>query len=247
MSQATWTDNTLTILTMMEQKLPADTSGRSQTWKDYSLARMALIAAHTAGCGTVLPKPSDEALIAFRKALQERKEFDDLRFLDLQQKVQDRVYPKGSLGDALADYYQVNGIGQLDGTNVFPMRYIFLHDCHHSLFGCGTDKQGEMNIIAFECAQIDGAKSASAVMPLMAQVLAFADWLKAEVGTIEDLKQGKVAPEQHPLRICAEYWQIGAEVQGDILENWTIEDDLPTSLELVRKKYRIKLPFAHAQ
>lgn len=245
MSQATWTDNTLTILNMMEQQLPADPTDRTQTWKDYSLARMALIAAHTAGCGTVLPKPSNEALIAFRNSLENRKEFDDLRFLDLQQNARDRKYPEGSLGDALADYYAINGIGELDGTNVFPMRYIFLHDCHHALFGCRTDKQGEMNIIAFECAQIDDAKSASAVMPLMAQVLAFADWLKTEVGTIEDLKNGKVAPEQHPLRICAEYWAAGSQVKGDILENWAIEDDLPLPLAKVRQKYNIKVPFAH--
>lgn len=243
MPQATWTANTLTILNMMEQKLPVDTSDRAHTWKDYSLARMALIAAQTAGCGTVLPRPSDEALIAFRSALEERKEFDDLRFLDLQERSRRGEYTDGTLGDALRKYYEANGIGELDGTNVFPMRYIFLHDCHHALFGLGTDKQGEMNIIAFECAQVEGGRTASSVMPLMAQVLAFADWLKDEVGTIEDLRNGNVPPEQHPLRICAEYWQIGANVQGDILENWEIEADLPRLLSEVRQKYNIQLPY----
>lgn len=236
----TWTDRTLTRLNLCSSPEPAQ-SDAIATWQDYTLARIALIAHGTGGCNTVLPKPSSQALIEFRAALEGRREFDDLRFFDLREQVIRGYYPEGTLGDALRLYYLANGIGELDGTDIFPLRYIFLHDAHHALLGCNTDEQGELNVLAYECGQIDQGRTVAAIMPLLAQVLAFSDWLKSTVGTVEELKAGKVPPLEHPLRLCAEYWQMGTESQVNLLDGWDVAVDLPRPLDELRQQYGVTL------
>lgn len=211
------------------------------SWKDYSLARMNLIAGNVAGCKTSLPKPSDQAIKEFRDHLERRMDLDNLRFFDLRERVIANEFPPGSLGDAMRVHYEKNGIGRNDGTDVFPLRYIFLHDAHHALLGLPTTNQGELNVIAFECAAIDQGRSVASLMPVVAQVLAFSDWIKESCLTLE--KEGNQDPAFHPLRVMAEYWQIGATIEADLLETWDVEKDLPIQVTDLLKKYNIKLPF----
>lgn len=131
----------------------------------------------------------------------------------------DAEYLPDTLGYALKEYYAKYPFPELGKEGAFPAKYIMIHDAHHILLGVEPDEQGELDIVAFEGAMVN-SNSVDGIIPLLAQLKAFG-MTKFDINRI------------------AYAWELGANVNGDLLENWDIMSDMNTNLNILRYQYNL--------
>jgi len=125
----------------------------------------------------------------------------------------------GTLGKSLQDFYNEHTFPMIGKLGAFPAKYILIHDAHHILINVETDEQGEIDTIAFEGALINPLSSRG-IVPLLSQIRAF------ENTNFDVIRVAKA-------------WEVGCNVQGDLLETWDILADLNSSISSLQQKYNI--------
>ena len=128
-------------------------------------------------------------------------------------------FDDGTLGKSLQDFYNKHTFPMIGKLGAFPAKYILIHDAHHILINVETDEQGEIDTIAFEGALINPLSSRG-IVPLLSQIRAF------ENTNFDVIRVAKA-------------WEVGCNVQGDLLETWDILADLNSSISSLQQKYNI--------
>lgn len=191
-------------------------------WTKFNMVRVYLVAQDKGNCENLireLPKQEiDPILKEFRDSLEGNLSEDNRKISSLIETLDQ--YNKDSLGGHLFQFYLDSQFPKIGKEGAFPARYIVLHDAHHLLINSGTDEQGELETIAFE-GGLTGSNKADSILPVFAQVAAFSQMSGINFPRI------------------ARAWEIGANAEDGLLENWDISIDLPSNLNDIRKKYNI--------